>query len=153
MKGVRLLRYPVRSRIWINKQAPPEWEYGEQPDLVNVELARALDELKPTDVKPPFLIVDLREPHEQELMDWPKLTKQKARLPLVSIPLNSLLMGYYPDNLPFDRYLVMCCAKGLRSGRAAMFLKGKGYHVKVLLGGIETLDRLVELQYREPGFL
>jgi len=48
-----------------------------------------------------------------------------------------------------NRWLILCCAKGLRSGRAAMFMKGKGYHVKILLGGIETLDRLVDLQYHD----
>ncbi len=74
---------PFRTRIWINKADPPEWEYAEQPDLLNVELARALDQLKPADPTPPFLIVDLRESHEQELMDFPKLTKQKARVPIV----------------------------------------------------------------------
>lgn len=64
--------------MWINKVEPPEWFYGEQPDLVNVELASALDKLKPGE-KAPFLIVDVRETHEQEMMDFPKLTKVNTR--------------------------------------------------------------------------
>ena len=90
-RGRFLTAVPFRNRIWINKGEPPEWEYAEQPDLVNVELARALDQLKPTDSTPPFLIVDLREPHEQEIIDFPKLTKQKACMPIVQITLNDLL--------------------------------------------------------------
>ena len=41
---------------------------------MNVELARALDKLKPGD-NPPYLILDVREPHERELLDLPKYNK------------------------------------------------------------------------------
>lgn len=81
-----------RSKIWITKNQPPaEWEYGEQQDLMNVELANALDKLKPTDRNPPFLIVDLRENHERDLMDLPTRTKKGALIPRVNIPLHDLL--------------------------------------------------------------
>jgi rhodanese-related sulfurtransferase len=56
-------------------------------------------------------------------------------------------MGHYPEKLPKDRYLILICNEGLKSGRAADFLKRQGYYVKVLLGGIETLDNLVDLQF------
>jgi len=52
-------------------------------------------------------------------------------------------MGYYPDKLPKDKFLILVCDRGLISGRAADFLKRNGYHVKILLGGIETLDNLL----------
>ena len=42
------------------------------------------------------------------------------------------------------------CAKGMLSGRAADFLKRNGYHIKILIGGIETLDQLIELEYNDP---
>jgi rhodanese-related sulfurtransferase len=42
------------------------------------------------------------------------------------------------------------CGKGLISGRAADFLKRNGYVAKLLIGGIETLDRLVDLEYKDP---
>ena len=111
---------------------------------MNVELANALDKLKATD-KPPYLIIDLREPHEQEIMDLPKYTKNKVLIPRVNIPLQSLLQGFYPDTLPLNRYIILVCDRGLLSGRAADYLKRKGYQVKILLGGIETLDTLLDI--------
>lgn len=65
---------PKNHSMWINKSEPPEWFYAEQPDLVNVELASSLDKLKPGE-KAAFMILDVRELHEQELMDFPKYTK------------------------------------------------------------------------------
>jgi hypothetical protein len=50
----------MRGKIWINKSEPPEWVYGEAEDIMNVELANAIDKLKPGE-NPPFVIVDLRE--------------------------------------------------------------------------------------------
>ena len=43
------------------------------------------------------------------------------------------------------------CDKGLKSGRAVNYLKGKGYHAKLLLGGIDNLEGLVELKYNDNG--
>jgi rhodanese-related sulfurtransferase len=110
-----------------------------------VELVSALDKLKPTDKNPPFLILDLRENHQRELIDLPKYTKNKVLIPRVNITLEDLLMGFYPDKLPKDKYLVLVCDQGLLSGRAADFLKRNGYSIKILIGGIETLDNLLEL--------
>ena len=135
--------------MWITKNAPREWEYGEQQDIMNVELANALNKLKPGE-DPPFLIVDLREEHERDYVDLPKLTKNKAKMPRVNISLEDLHMGQYPDKLPKDKYIVLMCGRGLLSGRAADFLKRNGYSVKILLGGIETLDNLLELTLDDP---
>lgn len=145
-----LSAYPQRTKIWISKnELPPEWEYAEQTDLVNVELVSALNKLKPGE-KAPFLIVDLRENHERELMDLPKYTKNKVRIPRVDIPLDDLMLGYYPEKLPKDKYLILLCDKGLKSGRAADFLKRNGFSIKILIGGLETLDSLIELEYNDP---
>lgn len=69
----------VRHKIWINKLQPPEWMYAEQEDLMNVELAKCLDTLKQGE-KAPYLIIDLREQSERELMDIPKYTKVKRHI-------------------------------------------------------------------------
>ena len=139
------VQYPSRGKIWISKNELPQWEYAEQTDLVNVELVNALDKLKPGEKNTPFLILDLRENHQRELMDLPKYTKNKALIPRVNIVLEDLLMGFYPDKLPKDRYLILVCDQGLLSGRAADFLKRNGYSIKILIGGIETLDNLLDL--------
>ena len=118
--------------------------------MVNVELVSALNKLKPGDKNPPFLLIDLRENHERELMDMPKYTKQKALIPRMNIPLDDLLMGYYPEKLPKDKYLILVCDQGLKSGRAADFLKRNGYSIKILIGGIETLDGLLDLEFNDP---
>ena len=116
---------------------------------MNVELAKSLDILKP-DKPAPFLIIDLREQHEREYIDLPKFTKNKVRIPRMDIPYDDLVMGYYPEKIPKDKYIILICDKGFKSGRAADFLKRNGYAVKILIGGIETLDRLVDLQYKDP---
>jgi rhodanese-related sulfurtransferase len=108
-----------------------------------------LNKLKPGE-NSPFLLIDLRENHERELMDLPKYTKTKALIPRVNIPLDDLLMGYYPDKLPKNKYLILVCDKGLKSGRAADFLKRNGYSIKILIGGLETLDNFFELEYNDP---
>ena len=95
--------------------------------------------------------MDLRETHERELMDLPKYTKNKALIPRVNITLEDLLMGFYPDRLPKDRYLILLCDKGLKSGRAADFLKRNGYSIKILIGGLETLDTLIDLVFDDPA--
>lgn len=64
--------------------------------------------------------------------------------------MQDLLMGQYPEELPRDRWLILTCQQGIVSARAADYLKRKGYHVKLLLGGIEGLDRLLPLTFNDP---
>ena len=72
----KLFMYPLRNnRIWIKQNEPPEWEYKDQQDLANVELVNALDKLKPGQPAPPFIILDVREEHERDIMDLPKFNK------------------------------------------------------------------------------
>lgn len=56
----QLIHLQYRHKIWITKSEPPEWIYGEQDDLMNVELVSAFDKLKPGE-NPPYLVLDLRE--------------------------------------------------------------------------------------------
>jgi len=62
---------------------------------MNVELAKSLDKLVPGEPSP-FLIIDIREQHEREYVDFPKYTKKKAFVPRMDISLENLVMGYYP---------------------------------------------------------
>jgi rhodanese-related sulfurtransferase len=39
------------------------------------------------------------------------------------------------------------CSQGLRSRRVIEYLKRNGYFVKVLLGGIESLDGLIDYDF------
>ena len=43
--------------------------------------------------------------------------------------------------------MILIDDNGLRSGRAADFLKRHKYHVKILIGGLESLEGLIELEY------
>lgn len=60
--------------LWIKKNEPPEWIYAEQSDLVNVEFARAIESLKPGE-KAPFMVIDVRDTPERDIMDLPKRNK------------------------------------------------------------------------------
>lgn len=70
-----VMAIPIRRKIWITKSEPPEWLYADQDDLMNVELANAVDQIKSSSEKLAFLIVDLREGSELEMMDFPKRNK------------------------------------------------------------------------------
>jgi hypothetical protein len=41
-----MIQHPLRGKMWITKNEPPEWMYAEQEDIVNVELANSIDMLK-----------------------------------------------------------------------------------------------------------
>lgn len=80
-----------------------------------------------------FVLVDVREPSEAQICSIPG-----AEL----IPLNQLPERY--TELPNDRELIIHCRSGMRSARAAHFLKGRGYsNVHNLEGGILAwIDRV-----------
>jgi adenylyltransferase/sulfurtransferase len=80
-----------------------------------------------------FVLVDVREPNEAQICSIPG-----AQL----IPLHQLPQRY--RELPEDRELIIHCRSGIRSARAAHFLKGRGYpDVHNLEGGILAwIDRI-----------
>ena len=93
-----------------------------------------VEELKSRiDQKADFVLVDVREPNEAQICSIPG-----AQL----IPLNQLPERY--RELPQDRELIIHCRSGMRSARAAHFLKGRGYaNVHNLEGGILAwIDRI-----------
>ena len=93
-----------------------------------------VEELKARmDRKADFVLVDVREPGEHQICQIPG-----ARL----IPLNELPARY--RELPQDREVILHCRSGVRSARAAQFLKTRGYaKVHNLEGGILAwIDRI-----------
>ena len=100
----------------------------EADDNVTVEELKAR-----MDRRADFVLVDVREPSEAKICSIPG-----ARL----IPLNELAARF--GELPENRELIIHCRSGVRSARAAQFLKGRGYHdVHNLEGGILAwIDRI-----------
>lgn len=93
-----------------------------------------VEELKARmDQKADFVLVDVREPFEHDICEIPG-----AQL----IPLGEFAERY--TELPRDREVIIHCKSGIRSARAAHFLKGKGYQdVHNLEGGILAwMDRI-----------
>lgn len=91
-------------------------------DISVLELKERLD--KNEDLQ----IVDVREPHEWDIGN---LGPQGARL----IPLGELANRV--GDIDPDREVVVYCRSGARSGRAAEYLRGQGFHhVRNLEGGI-----------------
>jgi molybdopterin/thiamine biosynthesis adenylyltransferase/rhodanese-related sulfurtransferase len=106
---------------------------GAPPALEDRETV-TVEELKARmDTKADFLLVDVREPYEAQICSIPG-----AEL----IPLNHLSERY--RELPHDREIIIHCRSGIRSARAAHFLKGRGYeNVHNLEGGILAwIDRI-----------
>ncbi len=113
-------------------------DYDEYCDGVSEPLEAdenvTVEELKARmDRKSDFVLVDVREPAEAKICSIPG-----AQL----IPLNELAERY--RELPKDRELIIHCRSGVRSARAAHFLKGRGYQdVHNLEGGILAwIDRI-----------
>jgi adenylyltransferase/sulfurtransferase len=96
-----------------------------------------VEELKARmDQKADFVLVDVREPFEHAICEIPG-----AQL----IPLGELAERF--TELPRDREVIIHCKTGMRSARAAHFLKGKGYQdVHNLEGGI-----LAWIERIDPG--
>ena len=88
-------------------------------------------EITPTDAaarlaKGEIDIVDVREPHELQIAQYPKVT---------AIPLGQL--ADHIAELPRDRDLVLACRSGVRSARAVQQLQAAGFtRVSNLAGGI-----------------
>jgi adenylyltransferase/sulfurtransferase len=106
----------------------------EDPDKVTVE------ELKERmDRRADFVLVDVREPSEHDICRIPG-----AQL----IPLGQLSERF--GEIPRDREVILHCRSGIRSARAAHFLRGRGYqNVHNLEGGILAwIDRIDQSQHK-----
>lgn len=73
-----------------------------------------------------FLLVDVREPHEYEIVSIPGATL---------IPKDQILSGEALAELPQDRPLVLHCKSGVRSAEALAALHAAGFRDAVHVGG------------------
>lgn len=73
-----------------------------------------------------FVLVDVREPHEYEIVAIPGS---------VLIPKGRFLDGTALAELPDDRQIVLHCKSGIRSAEALAVTKGAGYADSVHVGG------------------
>src|SRR5690606_24987938 len=73
-----------------------------------------------------FLLVDVREPAEYEIVRIPGS---------VLIPKDRILSGEVLSELPQDRRIVLHCKSGARSAEALATLKAAGFHDAVHLQG------------------
>jgi adenylyltransferase/sulfurtransferase len=97
---------------------------------ISVEELRAL-----RDRKEPFVLVDVREPHEVAISSFP----ESVRIPLGTLPQNL-------NRLSTADEIVVHCRTGARSAQAVQFLRQAGFRkVRNLAGGInrwaEVIDR------------
>jgi rhodanese-related sulfurtransferase len=105
---------------------------GAVPQMDVAELARLRD------AGQALAILDVREDWEREIC---------ALEPSIAIPLNEL-----PDNLeklPKDNALVVLCHHGMRSLRAAAWLRSNGFENAVnLAGGIDAWAQQIDRQMK-----
>jgi len=73
-----------------------------------------------------FLLVDVREPNEYEIVSIDGS---------VLIPKNEFLNGSALEQMPQDRQIVVSCKTGMRSAEVLAVLKGAGFANSVHVGG------------------
>ena len=90
------------------------------PEIEPAELAASLHE-------PRWLLLDVREPWELDIAS----IHQAVAIPLGALPARCA-------ELPGDRAIAVICHSGMRSARAAAFLRSQGYaEVYNVAGGID----------------
>jgi rhodanese-related sulfurtransferase len=96
-----------------------------------IEVEQLRDMLKTSE---PPLVVDVREPWENELCSLPG----NVLIPLASLP-NRL------GELPKERTIIVHCHHGSRSARATAYLQQQGYNkVFNLTGGIDGWSKRID---------
>ncbi len=111
----------------------PESGDGATEAPMEIDIAEARQRMGGPDSARPVLI-DVREPWEAQICSIP----ESILLPLQSLPERL-------DRLPGDRPLLVYCHHGMRSLKAAQFLRKKGFaRAMSLSGGIEAWAREVD---------
>lgn len=89
------------------------------------------------DNKEEFVLIDVREPHEQEIS---KINGSKL------FPMSEIKKGNFEELETYkDTLIVLHCRSGVRSLNILQFLKLKGYtNLKSLKGGINTWARDID---------
>jgi rhodanese-related sulfurtransferase len=94
--------------------------------IKSIEADEAMDYLSTNEC----FLLDVRTPFEHA---------QKAIPGSVNIPITELHLR--DDEIPEDKEVVVYCAHGMRSGKAAHYLMGRGFtKVAHISGGLEDMD-------------
>jgi len=94
--------------------------------IKNIDADEALDYLESSEC----FILDVRTPFEHDEKSIPG----SINIPLSILPLRC-------DEIPEDKEIVVYCAHGVRSGKAAHLLMGEGFtKVAHISGGLEAMD-------------
>ena len=104
------------------REGPVHQEAPKVPEITCVDLKKKID------TKKPFLLIDVREPHEFQISRIPGSTL----IPLGDVPKRW-------QEIPSDREIVIHCKAGVRSAKALLFLQQQGYkNLLNLKGGIDA---------------
>ena len=104
------------------REGPVHQEAPQVPEITCVDLKKKID------TKKPFVLIDVREPHEFQISRIPGSTL----IPLGDVPKRW-------QEIPSDREIVIHCKAGVRSAKALLFLQQQGYkNLLNLKGGIDA---------------
>ena len=119
-------------KIWITKNAPQEWKFANtdaggahlKEYITGAQLKEAIYELasfRKEEATPPFMILDVRAPHEREIKDIvsevPTDDGTMVKIPRVNLIYEELVTGVWNnDSFARSTWIVCLCSKGLRSG-------------------------------------
>ncbi|MFM8655238.1 MAG: molybdopterin-synthase adenylyltransferase MoeB [Verrucomicrobiota bacterium] len=104
------------------REGPVHQEAPKVPEITCVDLKKKID------AKKPFVLIDVREPHEFQISRIPGSTL----IPLGDVPKRW-------QEIPSDKEIVIHCKAGIRSAKALLFLQQQGYKNLVnLKGGIDA---------------
>jgi len=104
------------------REGPVYQEAPKVPEITCVDLKKKIDSKKP------FVLIDVREPHEFQISRIPGSTL----IPLGDVPKRW-------QEIPGDQEIVIHCKAGVRSAKALLFLQQQGYkNLLNLKGGIDA---------------
>jgi len=110
------------------RKGPVHQEAPKVPEITCVDLKKRID------AKKPFVLIDVREPHEFQISRIPGSTL----IPLGDVPKRW-------QEIPSDQEIIIHCKAGVRSAKALIFLQQQGYqNLLNLKGGIDAWSEEVD---------
>jgi len=110
------------------REGPVHQEAPKVPEITCVDLKKRID------AKKPFVLIDVREPHEFQISRIPGSTL----IPLGDVPKRW-------QEIPSDQEIIIHCKAGVRSAKALIFLQQQGYqNLLNLKGGIDAWSEEVD---------
>jgi len=110
------------------REGPVHQEAPQVPEITCVDLKKRID------AKKPFVLIDVREPHEFQISRIPGSTL----IPLGDVPKRW-------QEIPSDQEIIIHCKAGVRSAKALIFLQQQGYqNLLNLKGGIDAWSEEVD---------